>query len=432
MKIIDVERLVVDVPFTQRQQRIAAREVYNWAILELCKVTADSGHVGWGETVIHYTWSRVSDEAVARVMGQSPAACMRDDSLGAGLQMALFDLVGKVLEVPVHQLLGNQVRDWVPISWWSIDAAPEDWAAEAGDAVAAGYTSFKNKPRPWWDIVAQIAAVSEVVPPHFKLDLDPNSTWQNAATAIPIIKKLAPYANVAMFESPIDQNDVLGNKQIRQAIDRPIAMHFGSPPFLTNIREGVCDGYVLCAGQSTLMQQATLSAEGGFPFWLQLVGNGLTTTWAAHLGAVMSHATWPAINCVNLYSHQLLSRPIEVIGGYHQVPEGPGLGVELDMDAVERFRVPEEAIAPFAEKGQPYNRPEPRLLNSVVYPDGSCVHMAKTSQGYGYFGAGHGPAYVEGVHLEITPDDGSGEWADLFERAGQRPVRARWGGSALG
>ena len=139
----DIERIIVDVPFTERQQRITEREVYNWSILELCKVSTDTGHVGWGETVIHYTWSRVTDDATAKVIGQNPAKMMNDDSLGAGLQMALFDVVGKILEVPVYALLGKKIRDQVPISWWSIDASPADWAAEAKDAVKNGYTSFK-------------------------------------------------------------------------------------------------------------------------------------------------------------------------------------------------------------------------------------------------------------------------------------------------
>ncbi|MBT4501217.1 MAG: enolase [Gemmatimonadetes bacterium] len=426
MKVVDVERIVVDVPFTPRQQKITAREVYNWAILELCKVTTDSGHVGWGETVIHYTWARVTDASVEKVMGESPAKWMNDDSLGAGLQMALFDVVGKGLGAPVYELLGSKVRDWAPISWWSIDASPGDWAAEAQDAVAAGYTSIKLKPRPWWDIVAQVDAISKVVPPHFKLDLDANSTWQNAASAIPVIKKLEKYANVAMFESPIPQGDVLGNKQIRASINRPIAMHFGSPPYITNVREGVCDGYVVCAGKSQVLRQGILSAEAQLPFWLQLVGNGLTTTWAAHLGAVLTHATWPTITCVNLFSNQLIKTPIEVIGGYHKVPDGPGLGVEVDEEAVAEFKVPEDKIQACREKNELYDRPKPRIINSIVYPDGSCVHMAYTSQGYGYFGAGHGPAYVEGVRLEPWPDDGSAEWADLFARAQGHPVRERW------
>lgn len=426
MKVVDIQRMVVRVPFTPRQQKITAREVYHWNILELCRVETDTGHVGWGETVIHYTWARVSDQAVERVKGKSPALMMNDDSLGAGLQMALFDVVGKILGVPVYELLGTKVRDWVPISWWSIDAPPKDWAAEAKDAVAAGYTSFKLKPRPWFDIVAQVDAISKVVPPHFKLDLDPNQTWQNAATAIPIIKKLEKYPIVAMYESPIPQNDILGNRQIRRATSRPVAMHFGNPPYITCVREEVVDGFVICAGKSAVIKQGILSAEAQMPFWLQLVGNGLTTTWAAHLGAVLSHATWPTITCVNLYSHQLLKKPIEVVGGYHQVPQGPGLGVEVDEKAIKKFQVPEKEIKKFRDQGLPYNAPDPRIINCVVYPGNSCVYMASTSQGYGYFGAGHGPAYAEGVRMEPWPDDGSKEWAALYARAQQHPVRARW------
>jgi L-alanine-DL-glutamate epimerase-like enolase superfamily enzyme len=421
MKIVDVERTVVDVPFTPRQHKITAESVstvYNWSILELCKVTTDTGHVGWGETVIHYTYGRVSDQSVERVIGQSPAALMNDDSLGAGLQMALFDVVGKILEVPVYQLLGTKVRDAAPISWWSIDSSPENWAAEAQDAVANGYTSFKNKPRPWWDIVAQVDAISKVVPSDFKLDLDPNSSFRDAGTAISIIKKLEKYENVAMFESPIPQGDVPGNKAIRAAIDRPVAMHFGSPPYTTDIREEVCDGYVIGGGQSTVIRQGLLAAEADKPFWLQIVGNGLTTTWAGHLGAVLTHATWPAITCINLYSHHLLKTPVAVEDGCQNVPNGFGLGVEVDEEAVEQYRVPDEKL----DEGGTYIHPKPEIIKSAVYPDGSCIHMA--GDGLSYFNAGNGEAQVEGARLDLRYNDGSKEWAELFEQAEQKPVHA--------
>jgi L-alanine-DL-glutamate epimerase-like enolase superfamily enzyme len=319
------------------------------------------------------------------------------------------------------------VRDWAPISWWSIDASPADWAEEAKDAVALGYTSFKIKQRPWWDIFAQVEAMASVVPSYFKLDLDANATMQNAAAAMPIMRRLEQYGNVAMFESPIPQNDILGNRQLRQVICRPIAMHFGSPPYLTAVREEVCDGYVICAGKTGVMRQGQLSAEACMPFWLQLVGNGLTTTWAAHLGAVLSHAAWPAITCVNLYSHQLITRPIEVVGGFHRVPEEPGLGVTVDEEAVERYRVPDETVQALKKEGKLYDHPKPRILCATVYPDGSVVYLGSMTQGYGYFSNGHGPAHVDGTCLEPWHDDGSKEWADLFERAQIHPVRSRQG-----
>ena len=137
----------------------------------------------------------------------------------------------------------------------------------------------------------------------------------------------------------------------------------------------------------------------------------------------------PAITCINLYSHQLLTKEIEVIGGYHKVPDGPGLGVEVDEEAVEKYRVSEDILQELKATGAIYDRPKPRIINTIVYPDGSCIHMGYSSQGYGYFSAGHGPAYVEGVRLEAQPDDGSQAWQDLFEQAQQGPVRGRWEGN---
>ena len=422
MKVVDIERIVVEVPFTPRQRRITQRTVYNWQILELCRVETNTGHVGWGETLVHYTHRRVSDHNVQRVLGRSPAAHMFDDAVGAGLQMALFDVMGKIAEVPVCQLLGTTVRDATPLSWWCSHAAPDDWGAEARDAVAGGYTSCKTKPRPWWDIIAQVETLSRLTPPHFKLDLDPNGSLVNAAAAVPLLQRLAEYDRVAMFETPIPQHDILGNRQIRARIERPLAMHFGSPPYATAVREEVCDGFVVNGGATQVLRQGTLSAEAGMPFWLQLVGNGLTTIWAAHLGAVLSYATWPTISCINLYSHQLLKEPIEVTGGYQEVPAGPGLGIEVDEEAVARFRVSREKL----DQEGVYSLPTPRLINTVVYPDGNCIHMVE--MGLGPFMRGIGPVYAGGVRVEATLDDGSREWADLYRRALRRPVCDRWSG----
>src|SRR6185437_10800614 len=102
-RITNVERLLVDVPFYDIPDRNMARDVSGWHIVEVCRVTSDSGMVGYGETLPNYTWGRVTDEAVARVHGKQPAECMWDDSLGAGLQMALFDLAGKEAGVPAYR-----------------------------------------------------------------------------------------------------------------------------------------------------------------------------------------------------------------------------------------------------------------------------------------------------------------------------------------
>ena len=182
-------------------------------------------------------------------------------------------------------------------------------------AVKAGYMTAKLKARTWYDLHDAIGAIIKKVPPQFKLDLDFNATLGNAASAVEFLSTLEQYEQVAMIETPIPQSDVAGNAQIRNRIDRPVAMHFGSPPIITTLTEDVADGFVVCAGAYNIMKQSAITDAANKPFWLQLVGTGITTTWAAHLGAVCPQAKWPAITCMNIWKHQLLKDPIELRGG---------------------------------------------------------------------------------------------------------------------
>lgn len=416
LRITDVERIVVDVPFTPRCQQWNAREVWQWRISEVLRVTTDAGLVGYGETILHYTWGRVSEEAIARVKGGNPADFLGDDTLGAGLQMALYDVVGKALGVPVHRLLNlPRVRAWCPISWWNIDMPPEALGAEAKAALAAGYTSYKIKARPWWDIYAQIEAIAQVTPPHFRLDIDWNDMLLTAGSAAPVLAELDREPRVAIYESPILQRDVEGHRQLRQKITRPLALHFGNPPFPIVVRDEVCDGFVVAGGVAGILQKATLAAAFEKPFWLQMVGTGLTTALSLHLGAVLPHAQWPSVNCLNNYADDLLAAPLTVSGGYAPVPEAPGLGVEIDEDALIRYRME-----------PPYEFPKPRLLLSVVWPGGRVMHYANMRpQCWADFHSGSQPVQERGVTMEVTPDDGSAAWADLYARAERGPVRDR-------
>ena len=63
---------------------------------------------------------------------------MWDDSLGAGLQMALFDAAGKAAGVPCYRLLGQKVREWCPISWWWIDMSPDGLRGRGAPGRRAG------------------------------------------------------------------------------------------------------------------------------------------------------------------------------------------------------------------------------------------------------------------------------------------------------
>ena len=144
---------------------------------------------------------------------------------------------------------------------------------------------------------------------------------------------------------------------------------------------------------------------------MQLVGTGITATWALQLAAVCSHARWPAVNCHNLYENMLLKEPLRVASGLATIPTGPGLGVEIDWDAVERFRI--ERIA------KPY--PYPDLLIEVSWPSGLQDDYAHGLQYWDDFIGGRRPVFSPGVDMKVIPDDGSDGWKQRYQRAQQKP-----------
>lgn len=439
LKITNIERIPLNVPFTPRCHEWNGLLVWNWSVVEIIRITTDSpGIIGYGETLPHYTWGRVSDESIAKAMGRNPAELLGDDSLGAGLQMAVYDAVGKALGMPVNRLFNlPQVREWCPIAWWNTKMPPEALAEEAKEALAAGYTAHKFKARPFIDVYEQVEAVSAVTPSHYRIDLDWNDMLLNVGNAAPVLQELDKYPRVAIYEGPIPQRDVEGYKHLRRKTNRPIAMHFGAPPFPIAAREEICDGFVVGGGITSVLTNGTLAAAFEKPFWLQLVGTGLVTALAAHLGSVLTHAQWPAITCLNNYSDDLLVEPLTIQGGQIKTPDIPGLGVTVDEAALERFRMP-----------APHAHPERRHILTVVFPGGKAVHYAHmhsavtnanaanftaeenaamgipvhTRQCWEDFHAGNHPVQVRGVRFEVWKDDGSAEWAELYARAKQGPV----------
>lgn len=409
VKITDVEQILLMVPFTEHHDLHMTRLSGDWRMVEVCRIHTDAGLIGVGETVVEYTWGRPPDGLQERLTGTEPHSHLWDATLGAGPEMALWDLAGKIADAPVHRLLGEQVRRRVPISWWCLDMAPEEWAAEAQKALARGYTSMKLKGRPWRDIHAQLAALEPIIPPTMHLDVDFNSMLVDAGTAIPLLQELLTYTNLSIIETPIPQGDVAGNQQIRRHVPRPLAMHYGTPPIMTALRDDVCDGFVVGGSAAKVLESGTIAALANKPFWLQLVGLGLTTVWSAHLGAVLTHALWPAISCQHIWEHGLLTESIPVERGYLRVPEGPGLGVSLDQEAIDRYRVDEKP-------------PRPRQIFSIRWPEHFGENGTSTYAGYEYdlqngFDLGKDPRFVRGSSMDIANDDGSAAFAAAFVRA---------------
>ena len=117
------------------------------------------------------------------------------------------------------------------------------------------------------------------------------------------------------------------------------------------------------------------------------------------------------MNCLNIYTDDLLEAPIEIAGGHARVPDGPGLGIAVDEGALARLRM-----------DPPYELPKPRLLLTVRWPDGQVRHYADIRQCWDDGLHGSIPAQARGVRMQVRPDDGSPAWADLHARAERGPV----------
>jgi hypothetical protein len=185
-------------------------------------------------------------------------------------------------------------------------------------------------------------------------------------------------------------------------------------PSGTAIDQRYCGGFVLHAGAAASMAAGHVAAMANMPLFLQLVGTGLTTALCLHLGSVLVAARWPAITCYELYEHPLIRQRHDVRGGLAPVPTGPGLGVEIDMDAVERYRVDVADIS----------LPR-RLIRHRRVAGLSTYHRAPMrydSTFMGHFLAGNEPVFERGVSLELVDDDGSSEFDALYQGTAQVPV----------
>lgn len=413
--IKDVERIVVQVPFRERSKPWLEIMVAEWAIVEVCKVTTNIPDlVGYGETILYYSWESVTDASIKKCIGRNPISLLSDDSLGAGLQMALYDVVGKFLDVPMHALLSStQVRERCPISWWSTKMPAHVLAEDAKDALKEGYLSHKFKARPWFDVREQVRAVAAVTPEDYRLDIDWNEMLLSPGEAAPVLQELDKEVRIGIYEDPIYRRDVAGQKFLRNKVVHPIATHFDPNMFPTWMREDALDGFVVnTGGVSRFMKEGKACESFDKNFWLQIVGTGITTAYTMHLGAVLSHARWPAVTAMNIYAHDLLVDSLKITYGFAEVPKNPGLGITVDEDLIRKF-----AMKP------PYRVSLPRKLLIFSFPNGEVHHFAGVDHLWrDMWQNGTLPRQGSGTNLEVRNDDGSADFEKLYSAAERKPL----------
>lgn len=412
--IEDVERHALKLPFRDLPERNMARELPHWRYVDIYELELENGVRGLGETMPFYTWDPDPNRSLASLIGRNAAKLVWQDQLGPGLQMAATDAVARSLAVPIHELLGEQKREATPLSWWCIDMPPADLVAEAERARAKGYTALKMKARPWFDLRAQLAVLADALPPTMEIDLDFNGTLLDAKRATPLLQDVTGSPQVSHLEEPLPPTDHAGNRELRSTCSVPIVQHYEEVVSELSLEDPSCDGFVVTGGSNAIRDAGAVSVVADRPFWLQLVGSEITAAFTIQCGAVAECATWPAVTCHQLFDCCLLNEPIEVRDGLARVPEGAGLGYELDRATISEFKC-----------DRPQSRPTPPRLIESNWPDGPTLYFGSGKTDFMLQAAQSGqlPYFRRGVETRIVPNDGSQAWDQLYETATSGPVR---------
>jgi len=262
----------------------------------------------------------------------------------AGIEIALLDLKGKALAVPVAELLGGFCRDRVPVVGYLFIDEPEANARKAGAFVDAGYTELKLKVgRNFEQDHDTIAAIRDRVGTEIKIRIDANMIWSVPA-AIKWIKGLERF-DLQYVEQPVPDFDVQGLAQVRRSVAVPIAADEACTDLrsvLELIKADACDVLVVYPSEAGGLRRAhqigALADAAGkwcvIGSWAEL---GVATAGNVHVVASSSNYPFASDTHYPLQELDVLMEPFPMTDGLVEVPRSPGLGVELDPEAVQRL-----------------------------------------------------------------------------------------------
>lgn len=336
------------------------------------KVRTDEGIVGLGEVSCTPRWSGEDQftaahvintyfaqllvgetvDNVERLRAKFSAAIAGNYFTKAAVEMALWDILGKSQNKPVHELLGGQRRKFVPTKW-SVSGVEPAKAAEIAKWVdSQGFSAMKVKVGigPDGDL-ARVLAVREAVGNGVKLGVDANGGWPTPHVAIDSIKRLHDECDIYFAEQPVPPGDHDAMAEVRRNVPVPIIVD--ESVWTLN------DAKMLARAQAADVFSVYIGKAGGIgptreiAEFAQSVGIKCTIGSNLELGvgsAAMIHLALsaPGIDADSypcdiigpmFYEDEVLAEPLAILGGSARVPDWPGLGIELDDEKVETYRV---------------------------------------------------------------------------------------------
>ncbi|WP_405398679.1 mandelate racemase/muconate lactonizing enzyme family protein [Maribacter sp. Asnod2-G09] len=328
----------------------------------LVKIHTDQGIIGWGEchapTAPRVHQRVISDLLRPILLGQDAlnilplwekmysSERMRGHSTGyfttaiAGIDIALWDILGKYLDTPVYQLLGGKFRSTIPT--YTSGKTPE----EAAEAIKLGFTGIKTGfgKGSTADDMERIRAMSKAVGTKGQLFIDSLGAF-NLSEAILVGRKFDEMGNIAWFEDALLPEEYDKYPILAEAIDTPICVgetysnRFQFRDLLIKNGADAINPDLGRAGGITECKRIADLADSLGVLWSAHVSSGFPPYVAASIHLMVATPNAAMIEGGNIAGNTsafgsrgniLLKNPIKYEPGYAHVPEGPGLGIEFD------------------------------------------------------------------------------------------------------
>src|SRR5262245_2798983 len=330
------------------------------------RIEAKGGAVGFGEAASAPTMTgdtlgglvaAVRDHLAPLLVGQNALAradlkrimaraLVANTGAHSAVEMALLDLAGRVLERRLIDLIGSERRSAVRPMWLLGNPTPDQDIEEARARQAEGFHLFKLKigVKPIEKEIAAALAIRQALGAKMPLCADANGGL-TLASAKRYVERTRE-AKLLFLEQPLPPHDLAGLKALvrsRLPIGVDEAIHT-----LADIEwharagaRGISLKLIKLGGLSTALDAARLCQRLRLKVNVaaKIAESSLASAAAIHLACAVPAIDW-GVSLTHFYlAHDLVRRPLPLRDGHVALPDGPGLGVEINEAAVERFRV---------------------------------------------------------------------------------------------
>jgi L-Ala-D/L-Glu epimerase len=365
MKITAVDSMIIDVPqrhpIAPYQSRYLATS-HTGALL--IRLETEKGLVGWGETpqrlpipIPHYAGGQQFDGHEAeglrdKLIGRQATDLEKmyvdleldGESVQSAVEMAMWDLIGQLCGQPLHQLLGGLYRDTIELAACMGIRPPAEAAEIARFYVDQGYSTLKMKGgRDPAEDLAMVRAIREEVGNKLALRLDPN-TGYSPELALQLARDLEPY-ELEYLEQPMEKEALAESAEVRRQTSTPLALNESVTTLANTRRILELDAAAVllpdtyqCGGIRAVRQIADLAASAQVPCVFHCAHDfGLKTAAMLHVCASTANFSLPSDCTYYGLEDDILVQPHRIEAGQMTVPQGPGLGVQVDLSKLRKY-----------------------------------------------------------------------------------------------